>query len=295
MRSDRISFFPADHAPPMGDGGIPVADFVDAVARQLGQPRAALTSSGRAAMTQLFSYLRLTREDEVFVATTFDYPNVSSCVTCTIFNFAKPSRVLTSRTRLIFVIHEFGVPHPQTPQLKAEAARRGIPLVEDCAHTIDSRASDGWHVGSLGDWAIVSLPKVFATTAGGMLAGPAVPEVEHPAPELMAAADRAAADWPDWPHQAQRRRMVFAELAVRFAALGLHPVFSAVDQITPWFFPVTVRHADALLRAVRANKIDCGRWHGSDVLVFPCHQFLTVSHLDRMVDAVSGFMRGTGV
>ena len=75
-------------------------------------------------MTALFRHLALRRDDEVFIATTFDYPHVPACVTCTVFNLAKPSRVLTDRTRAIFVIHEFGVPHPGTPALREESRRR---------------------------------------------------------------------------------------------------------------------------------------------------------------------------
>ena len=44
---------------------------------------------------------KLTRNDEVFISTTSESNFVSSCVTCTFFNYCKVSRVLTEKTKLI--------------------------------------------------------------------------------------------------------------------------------------------------------------------------------------------------
>ena len=67
MDSGRISFFPADHAPPVSRRGVTVPELLVNLAERLGHGRATLTPTGRAAMTMLFSHLGLGREDEVFV------------------------------------------------------------------------------------------------------------------------------------------------------------------------------------------------------------------------------------
>ena len=236
-------------------------------------------------MTALFRHLGLRREDEVFIATTFDYPHVSACVTCTVFNFAKPSRVLTAHTRAIVVIHEFGVPHPATPEFRREARRRGIPLIEDCAHTVASVAAEGWHVGELADWAIASFPKVFPVRAGGLLAGP--PVACEPAPGDV----DAAAWWPSRADQAERRRAVFCDLAGWARALGVTPIFELAPGVVPWFFPVAVPDPARLMEAARAAGVECGQWYGTNVVALPCHQFLGAAEIGAIAAALARGVR----
>ena len=71
--------------------------------------------------------------------TTFDKPNVSSCVTSTVFNHCKPSRVSSANTRAVLVIHEFGVPYPQIAALREFCDSRSIPLIEDWLATFGER------------------------------------------------------------------------------------------------------------------------------------------------------------
>ena len=74
-----------------------------------------ITSSGRKAIDLILDECGLKLSDEVLIATTFNKPNVSSCVTSTIFNHCKPSRVLSDSTRAVLVIHEL-VCHTLTSQ-----------------------------------------------------------------------------------------------------------------------------------------------------------------------------------
>ncbi|MBZ0165808.1 MAG: DegT/DnrJ/EryC1/StrS family aminotransferase, partial [Candidatus Omnitrophica bacterium] len=175
LADNSISLLPYDHRdsaevfPACGLGEIQKAfrEFFD-------RPWAALTYNGRGAIDAVMRSLPLVRDDEVFITTTFDYPNVSSCVTSTIFNYCKPARVLSDRSKAILVIHEFGVPHRNTPQLRELADQRGIPLIEDCAHTINSHRDD-WQVGFFGDFVVVSFSKIFPVPLGGMLLGKEIP------------------------------------------------------------------------------------------------------------------------
>ena len=286
---DKVSFLPADHGTTAPPAGITVEKFTAEVARWLGHREAVLTHSGRAAMSAVFAHLGLRCSDEVFITTTFGYPNVSSCVTSTIFNFCKPSRVLTDAARAIFVIHEFGVPHHGTPQWREEAWRRSIPLIEDCAHTIDSVAAEGWRVGNLADWVILSLPKLFPTLKGGLLVGPRI-DYRPSHREILETSDAAAvaaAWWPLWPEHAQYRRKVYSSLTERFAQIGLRPLFEMHGGVTPWFFPVSTPVYESVLASCASHRIDCGWWHGTNIVVFPCHQFISDDHVNRIVKATS--------
>lgn len=281
-----LSFLPCEY--PRGDAVNPACskEQIEAQFRAyFDRPWAVLTFNGRGALDAVMRSLKLERDDEVFVTTTFDYPNVSSCVTSTIFNHCKPARLLSEKSKAIVVIHEFGVPHKGTPQLRELADQRGIPLIEDCAHTIDSRRDD-WQVGYFGDFVIVSFSKVFPVPGGGMLLGKAVPceltdrELQSAIPLLPAAAAALA----DWPAQAHRRRAVFRS----YAASGLPALFEADENVTPWFYPLETPYWEDIMAAAAQQGIDCGRWHGTDIVVLPCHQYLCDADVDRISAMVTG-------
>jgi hypothetical protein len=85
------------------------------------------------------------------------------------------SRVLTDKTKLIYVIHEFGVPNPEIENLVLEAKKRNITLLEDCAHGIESYRN-GVRIGNFGDYALYSLPKHLPMENGGLLVGKELPK-----------------------------------------------------------------------------------------------------------------------
>ena len=126
------------------------------------------TNSGREAIRLIMEIENLKKDDEVFITTTTDTSFVSTCVSATIFNYSKISRVLTKKTKMIFVIHSFGFPHPNLLKLRKIADEKGLILVEDCAFALDSYDNDIL-LGSIGDYAIYSLSKIFPLKRGGML------------------------------------------------------------------------------------------------------------------------------
>jgi len=285
----RVSFLPAQHL-----GNLDVADELSCdgalseICTAMGKPYCTLTISGRSALAAILTSIGLSREDEVWITTSHGFPNISSCVTCTVFNVCKPSRVLTEQTRAIIVIHEFGVPHPDTPKLRVLADHRGIPLLEDCAHTIDSR-TDEWRVGGLGDFVIVSLPKLFPCESGGMLLGSKISysTTWWEQNEIQKTVRVFARYWPTWSQQASRRREIYGDLTERFKAIGLDPLFAITEQITPWFFPVPTCNWHEMIEVAHLQGVDCGRWHGTDMVVFPCHQFLTTGDVVRIFNVAA--------
>lgn len=268
-----ISFLPIDHwsAAPDDVGADPTAFLC----QRFGSEACQFFSLGRIALDRLLFHLRLCRDDELWIVTTFDLPNVSSCVTCTVFNHCRPSRLLTEKTKAILVIHEFGVPHPDLLELAALAKSRGIPLIEDCAHTVDSWR-DQCLVGTVGNWTILSFPKVFPVTNGGVLLGPVIDyaSTSTETHNIRTIQESVAPHLPQIAEYSKRRRAAFRELTRIAERHRLQPLFEVTDAIAPWFFPIRTSHwAESLNRAAAAS-IDCAHWHGSDLIVLPCHQFL---------------------
>ncbi|MCL6415801.1 DegT/DnrJ/EryC1/StrS family aminotransferase [Aestuariirhabdus sp. Z084] len=158
-----IKIMPIKHYRKVEEENVIISNDVELVPGEI-----CFTESGKDAMRQIADYHELQREDEVYIVTSSDSPFVSSCVTSTLFNFCKVSRVLTEKTKLIFVIHEFGMPCNTIDSLALIAMDRGIPLVEDVAHSMTSRFN-GRLLGSWGDYVIHSLPKSLPVAKGGIL------------------------------------------------------------------------------------------------------------------------------
>lgn len=280
-----VSFMPVDHwSGKLPEASTPAKSGAAALNSIFETRAVAFAPSGRDALDAWLGAEGLRRGDEIWITTTFDLPNVSSCVTCTIFNHCKPSRVLTPATRGIVVIHEFGVPHTHMQELVAVARSREIPLIEDCAHTIDSRASE-YAAGRMGDWVLVSFPKIFPIHSGGALlsrSGEKPSILRQPSVNLESFVAEHASQVTSY---SDGRRAAFARLEMTARAYGYEPLFSPSDTVSPWFFPVRTRHWRELVEALHLAKVDAASWHGSDVVVLPCHQFLSEPDFAR-IDAV---------
>jgi hypothetical protein len=241
--------------------------------------------SGREAMSVLFEHLHLKKEDEIYITTTFDFPNVSACVTSTIFNYCKPSRVLGPFTKAIFVIHEFGVVHPEIYKLRIIADNSGIPLIEDCAHTFLSKDRSGGSVGTTGDWTIVSFPKFYPVSSGGMLLGNE-PLLNKMTFDLSVLNDFAVVfqEFADNQKNATRR----IEIARLFRS-GINPknirfLLDEDDNLSvPWFFPVEVDQPGIYRDKLIKSGVETGLWYGSNLIVLPLHQYFTDDEVNEMI------------
>ena len=78
-------------------------------------------------------------------------------------------RAITARTRAILVVHYAGYP-ADLKALREIADRRGVQLIEDCAHALGARFADE-AIGTIGDCAIFSLQAIkhMTTVDGGVL------------------------------------------------------------------------------------------------------------------------------
>ncbi len=280
-----ISFYPVEHwtqelLTSNDDGGRLLCDYY-------GKSNCFTFPNGRTALDILLASLHLRREDEIWIVTTFDLPNVSSCVTSTVFNHCKPSRVLTQHTKAILVIHEFGVPHPDLIRLSHLAKERGLLLIEDCAHTMDSVA-DGVLVGTVGDWTLLSFPKIFPVRTGGALLGKSVDyTLSHLEQEkIRANMQQVSYHLPHLSEYSKMRRQVFQSLANLVMEIGLQPYYKINEEIAPWFFPMETPHWQEYLELAPEQGIDCARWHGAKIVIFPCHQFLTSDAIGQIANFI---------
>lgn len=76
---------------------------------------------------------------------------------------------ITEKTRAILVVHYAGYPVPLA-KIRAIADRKGVALIEDCAHALGARYGDA-PIGTVGDAAIFSFQAIkhMTTVDGGLL------------------------------------------------------------------------------------------------------------------------------
>jgi perosamine synthetase len=86
--------------------------------------------------------------------------------------------------RALYVTHFVGFAQP-VADARAIARARGLPLFEDCALALFSRAADGTPLGSVGDASCFCLYKTLPVPHGGLLVAANVPVADVAAPPLF--------------------------------------------------------------------------------------------------------------
>lgn len=137
-------------------------DNFEALNRKFGNHE--FTLNGKSAIATALSFYNLKFNDEVYIITASGNKYVSSCVTGEIEKKCRWSRELSEHTKLIFVIHEFGMVYPNMEGL----LELKLPIIEDRAMSMFS-TNEVDKIGKYGDFAIYSLPKFFPLQYGGIL------------------------------------------------------------------------------------------------------------------------------
>ena len=279
-----IHILPFEHASEIKLGRETVIDG-DAYRHLLERKQCRFLPNGRTGMSMVFDSLNLSPTDEIYITNTSGHTYISSCVTCTIFNFCQPSRVITSNTKAIFVIHENGVPHSRLFDLLEESRRRGIPLIEDCAQTWDSQVN-GRAVGTFGDYAVFSLPKILPMREGGILVADALP----PAGQCLSHTDESMLDAIEdefhrlaiyLPYFSERRRRNFEALRKLFQDRKV--LFELQTEITPFYFGVFLPNAAQIRRV--SSAVQWGSTLRNDLLLIPTNPMVSS---EKLVNAVNG-------
>jgi hypothetical protein len=233
----------------------------------------ALTNSGRHALDLILRDLHLQTEDVVTIVTTSGTGYVSGCVTGTIQRHCRWSMRMEERTRAVVAIHEWGRPCERA----REFVGLGVPLIEDCAYAFASRYAAGEPVGTLGDYALFSLSKMFTVNFGGLAVGP-------PGGRLAFAMPRVQRDyllariWPelaDLPGLVHARAVTWRALAERFAGGGAPAFFEPISGEVPSVYMFAVDTGRVSLEQVKqrfqAHGIESSVFYGSDAVYIPCH------------------------
>jgi len=250
----------------------------------------AFLPNGKKAISVILSALDLQPYDEIYITNSSGQTYISSCVTCTIFNYCQPTRVFTDSTRAILIIHEYGVPHPRTFELIAEGKKREIPVIEDCAHTYDSQADNGQCVGTLGDYTIYSLPKIFPVISGGILSGKKIPPFilnsyeESQAKEAERGFQRYG---PFLQYFSQRRKQNFSALEKFFS--NKISLLENVSFVTPYFYGVTLSNAAKIRREI--SVVEWGTTLQDDWLLIPTNPLVDADeYITVMTEALRGYV-----
>ena len=232
-----------------------------------------LTPSGRDGVSLLCSHLKLGPDDDVSIFSTRSNKFVSSHVTCPIFNHARPSKVVTAKTKLLYVIHLFGEIYEDLDAVYELAASRGLPVVEDCAHTMWTHRTHG---GLLcrADYVLFSIPKAFAINHGGVLLGDLGDFRQLATTEFLNALN---SELMDFDQSLERRLRIYRDFSNALDNSFCHPLFRPTDTIWPYVFPFTVVDETAAIHFMtsRLPNVEICSWNARGLLSVPVHQGLS--------------------
>lgn len=246
--------------------------------------------NGKGAIHYLVNKYALTRCDEVCIFTSTDSSYVSTCVSATIFNYAKISRVMTEKTRLVYVIHEFGMPFQGISTLAGFCKEKNIPLVEDCALAMDSEIH-GKRIGTFGDYAIYSLSKVFPIDEGGVLVGASLPRDNDFFSDVIDARVRVkfSGYLPYLKPLSERRKYSFK--VIRECLPNLEVIFEFCDCLTPSFVIFKTEKYQEIYDALRDAGIECGLTHVRNWLCVPTQPLMTAEELTDILEVLIPYGR----
>lgn len=261
-------------------------DVTAALHAAVGRP-CRVTVSGRAALRSIVLALRLRPNDEVWISTTLGARDrlVSPCVTATIARCCRFAFAPGPRTAAALVIHDYGMPHPELDLIADRCRRHGWPLIEDAAHAFASTDAVGRRAGTVGDFALFSLPKFFPLARGGLLLGAA--PTDGDAGREAATITAELARWlPLAPWIARRRLAHWQALDRLLGQADLHSALPLPARAIPSLYVFRTPRQFATLRRLRAASVETGPDARAGYVFLPCHQHLTAADLERIAAAV---------
>ncbi|WP_278377857.1 DegT/DnrJ/EryC1/StrS family aminotransferase [Chryseobacterium arthrosphaerae] len=244
--------------------------------------------SGKEAINQALRFYNLESDDEVLILTTTSNLYVSSCVTKEIEKFCQWSREKTNKTKLIFVIHEFGKVYPDMERIKSY----NIPIIEDCAMSMLSNNSQH-QTGQYGDFTIYSVPKFFPIQFGGILRinnNYKTSEAEKPYQNYL---QKICLHYlKDIENIIIQRRANNQYLISKLEKIGFKSFFEYNEYETPsvCMFENNGCDLSELKIFLQQNGIECSIFYGKDVFFIPVHQNLGTFEMDCIVNLIEYFV-----
>lgn len=292
LPSFRISpFRTADMA---SNNELPEDDFLaEYCNNRFGKNQWQYTINGREGIRLALEHYDLQADDLVTILTTSENFYISSCVTSEISNFCRWNRELLPETKLIFVNHEFGYPHPNMDKLVAT----GLPIIEDCCTTFFSQDASG-KTGKYGDFTIYSFPKFFPLQIGGLLVSNKNSPVgkSRISTEAIDYIEKVVSnDLRTESDLLQKRNENYQYGLQLFSALGFSERFSKNDSIVPSLLLLNNHGIASDLNALKAFLNSCGIqnsvFYGEDAFFIPSHQNLEKSDYDYFRACMDQFLK----
>jgi hypothetical protein len=248
------------------------------------------TLSGKAAISKALSFYDLKNTDEVYIITTTGNKYVSSCVTNEIEKYCKWSRELSEKTKLIFVIHEFGMIY----QYMEKLLELGIPIIEDLSMSLFSTDVTN-KTGKYGDFTIYSLPKFFPLQYGGILRYNK--EVNKSFIDNSEVFQQKLAKVVSFLLGTKeeiivKRNKNYKYLEEVFTELGFNTRLNLSNRETPsvYMFSSDLLDLNKLKIFMQRNGVECSVFYGENAFFLPVHQNLKRFDLDYIINLIKYFI-----
>jgi len=249
--------------------------------------------SGRSAIELAIHDLRLTNSDEVWIRTSSGNSYVSRCVTDTISRFCGWSMSQSSKTKAVYIIHEFG---RDSRVLLDNVAELGLPVIEDAAYGLLTAMSARWKFDRA-DYTIFSFPKAFEMQFGGVLVSPRR-LIKGLDSELVEAAARAATNWiTSYVEISRIRRSNFQTLNQTLGPLGCGARFELGDNEVPGAFICNIdsnTNLPQLKDFLNLHGCESTIFYGEQACILPVHQNIGVDQIEYIGDLLHFFLNQSG-
>jgi hypothetical protein len=261
---------------------------------RFGKENWSFTFNGREAIKIALEKYQLNKNDLVTILTTSENFYISSCVTLEIDAVCKWNRKILPETKLIFVNHEFGYPHPDMERL----VQLGLPIIEDCCTTFFSQ-NESEKVGKYGDFTVYSLPKFFPIQIGGIVVSNKR-ELNSKSQilkenEIQYIKNVLSFNLKKQSEIIKNRKENFNYGLSLFTQLGFTERFLKNDKIVPSTMLLNnngiIKDLNALKLYLSKNGIQSSVFYGEDAFFIPNHQSLSIIEIDFLFEIISFFIK----
>ncbi|WP_309640430.1 DegT/DnrJ/EryC1/StrS family aminotransferase [Flavobacterium sp.] len=276
------------------NANLPEDDFASTYFdNRFGKGNWAYTFNGREAIRLALEHYNLQSNDLVTILTTSENFYISSCVTKEIEAVCQWNREILPETKIIFVNHEFGYPHPDIEKLAAT----GLPIIEDCCTTFFSQDTAG-KLGQYGDFSVYSFPKFFPIQIGGLLVSngnhPIKNSRELDEKETSYIQNAISNFLKNEAEILQKRKQNWDYAVHQFSKMGFTTRFETQQNIVPSALLLNnngiIEDLNMLKLFLNQHGIQNSVFYGEDAFFIPIHQSLTKSDLDYFSYVFTQFM-----
>lgn len=288
----RISPFKTEHI--AINLGLPTDNFANIYFdKKFGTGKWQYTFNGREAIQLALENYRLQPNDLVTILTTSENFYISSCVTTEIEKTCRWNREILPETKVIFINHEFGYPHPEIEKIVAT----GLPIIEDCCTTFFSQDASG-NIGKYGDYSVYSFPKFFPIQMGGLLVSNSKKTTNKSVllVEQTQYIQNVVSHHLKTETQLLHKRKENFDYAISgFSKLGFTVRFHNDKNNVP---SVLLLNNNSIIKDLKAlklfltdNGIQNSVFYGEDAFFIPNHQNLTYKDLDYFIHLITLFIQ----